>query len=69
MITHEKKIHELKKAFVKEQDKNIFFEIDLNRSRQKFREFLLLFMIANNKSVKFINFIVFIKNNNSMFKN
>ena len=45
MITHEEKIHKLKEALAKEQDKNTFLETYLTRSRRERREFLSSFIL------------------------
>ena len=68
MMTHEEKIHKLKKALVREQDKNASFEADLTRFRQEFRESFSSFIIADKRSAKFSDSIVFTENNNSLFK-
>ena len=68
MMTHEKKIHELKEAFVREQDKNASFEIDLTRSRRELRESFSSFIIAGKRSAKFSDSIIFIENDNSTFE-
>ena len=68
MMTYEKKIHELKKALVRKQDKNTFFEIDLTRSHQEFRKFFSSFIIIDKRLAKFSNSIVFIKSDHSTFK-
>ena len=49
---------------MREQDKNIFFEIDLIKLRQELREFFSSFTFMNNRLAKFFNSIVFIENNN-----
>ena len=68
MMTHEEKIHELKKALVREQDKNEFLEADLTRSRRELRKSSSSFIIADKKSAKFSDSIVFIKNDDSTFE-
>ena len=68
MMTHEEKIHELKKALVREQDKNAFFEADLTRSRQELRESFSSFIIADKRSTKFLDSIVFIESDDSTFE-
>ena len=69
VMTHEEKIHELKEAFVREQDKNASFEIDLTRSRREFRKSLSPFIIADKRSAKFLDSIVFTESDDSTFKN
>ena len=68
MMTHKEKIHELKEALAREQDNNAFFETDLTRSRREFRESFSSFIIADKRSAKFFDSIVFIKNDNSTFE-
>ena len=68
MMTHEEKIHELKEALVRKQDKNAFFETDLTRSRRELRKSLSLFIIAGKRSAKFSDSIVFIENDDSTFE-
>ena len=68
-MIHEKKIRELKEAFVRKQDKNMFFETDLTRFRQEFRKFLSSFIITDKRSAKFFNLVVFIENDDLMFEN
>ena len=68
MMTHEEKIHELKKALVKKQDKNASFEIDLTRSRRELRESFSSFIIADKRSAKFFNSIVFTESDDSTFE-
>ena len=68
VMIHEKKIHELKEALAREQDKNAFLETNLTRSRREFRESFSSFIIADKRSAKFFNSIVFIKNDDSTFK-
>ena len=67
-MTHEEKIHELKEALVKKQDKNASFEVDLTRSRQEFRELFSSFIIADKRSAKFFNSIVFTESDDSTFE-
>ena len=68
MMIHEEKIHELKKALVRKQDKNASFEADLTRFRREFRESFSSFIIADKRSTKFSDSIVFIKNDDLTFK-
>ena len=68
MITHEEKIHELKEALAKEQIKNVSLEADLTKSCREFRESSSSFIIADKKSVKFFDSIIFTESNDSTFK-
>ena len=68
VMTHEEKIHELKKAFVREQDKNASLETDLTRSRQELRESFSSSIIAGKRSAKFSDSIVFTEIDDSMFE-
>ena len=68
MMTHEEKIHELKEALVRKQDKNASFETDLTRSRREFRKSFSPFIIAGKKLTKFSDLIVFTENDDSTFK-
>ena len=68
MMTHEEKIHELKEALVRKQDKNAFLEADLTRSRREFRESFSSFIIADKRSAKFSDSTVFTKSDDSTFE-
>ena len=68
VMTHEEKIHELKEALVREQNKNAFLETDLARSRREFRESFSLFIIADKRSAKFSDSIVFTESDDSTFE-
>ena len=68
MMTHEEKIHELKEALMKEQDKNASFKADLARSRRELRESFLSFIIAGKRSAKFSDSTVFTESDDSTFK-
>ena len=68
MMTHKEKIHELKEALVRVQDKNAFLETDLTRSRQEFQKSFSSFIIAGKRSAKFFNSIIFTENDDSTFK-
>ena len=68
VVIHEKKIYKLKEALVKEQYKNASFKTDLTKSYWKFRELFSSFIIADKKSAKFSNSVIFIKNDDSIFK-
>ena len=68
VMIHEKKIRELKKTLVRKQDKNAFFETDLTRFRQEFRDFFSSFIITDKKLMKFINFVVFIESDDLRFE-
>ena len=68
IMIHEEKICELKEAFVKKQNKNAFFEVDLTRSQQELREFLSSFTITDKRSAKFLDSAVFIESDDSTFE-
>ena len=68
IMIYEKKIHELKKALAREQDKNASFETDLTKSCREFREFSSPFIIAGKKSAKFSDLIVFTESDDSTFE-
>ena len=68
VMTHEEKIHELKEALVREQDKNVSLEADLTRSRRELQESFSSFIIAGKRSAKFSDSIVFIENDDSTFE-
>ena len=68
MMTHEEKIHELKEALMREQDKNASLETDLTRSRREFRKSFSSSIIAGKRSAKFSDSIIFTENNDSTFK-
>ena len=68
MMTHEEKIHELKEALVRKQDKNASFETDLTRSRRELRKSFSSFIIAGKRSAKFSDSIVFTENDDSTFE-
>ena len=68
MITYEEKIHELEKTFAREQDKNVFFEVDLAKSRQELRKSFSPFIIAGKRSAKFLDLIVFTESDDSTFE-
>ena len=67
-MTHEKKIHELKEALMRKQDKNASLETDLTKSRREFRESFSSFIIADKRSAKFSDSTVFIKNDDLTFE-
>ena len=69
IMIHKEKIRELKETFVKKQDKNVFFEVDLTRFRQKLRKFSSSFIITNKRSTKFSDFVIFIESDDSTFEN
>ena len=60
-------IHELKEALIRKQDKNASFEANLRKSPWKLRKFFSSFTFTNKRSAKFLDFVVFIKKNNSTF--
>ena len=68
IITYEEKIHELKKALAREQDKNASFEADLTKSRRELRESSSSFIIAGKRSAKFSDSIIFTENDDSTFE-
>ena len=68
-MIHEKKIRELKEAFVRKQNKNAFFETDLTKSRQELRKSFSPFIITDKRLTKFSNLVVFIENDEITFKN
>ena len=67
-MTHKDKGHELKETFVKEQNKNAFFETDLTRFRQELRELLSPSIIADKRSTKFSDSVIFTESNDSTFE-
>ena len=68
IIIYEEKISKLKETFMRKENKNAFFKVDLARSRQKFRKFFSSFIITDKKSTELFNSVIFIQNNNSMFE-
>ena len=68
VMIHEEKIHELKEAFVREQDNNVSLEANLTRFRREFRESLSPFIITDKRSAKFFDSIVFTESDDSTFK-
>ena len=69
VMTHEEKIHELKEALVRKQDKNASFEADLTKSRRELRKSLSPFIIAGKRSTKFPDSVVFTESDDSTFEN
>ena len=68
MMTHEEKIHELKEALMREQDKNASLETDLTRSRREFRKSFSSSIIAGKRSAKFSDSIIFTESDDSTFE-
>ena len=68
MMTHEEKIHELKETLAREQDKNVFLEVDLTRSRREFRKSFSSFIIADKKLMTFFDSIIFTESDDSTFE-
>ena len=68
VMTHEEKIHELEEALVREQDKNASFEADLARSRRELRESPSPSTIADKRSAKFSDPVVFTGSDDPTFE-